>query len=254
MSDLCPAYLSSGDCLIKIISNPRLSSFLTKNHLETVVEKWNNDCQGNKNLCAFVTVPETETKENENAQVDQNQLKEEIPPIQSPKISIHKLENPYLVKTDVLIYPTNISLTIDDPLFNRMSRNIIQEELDKFQKPINMGTVYITSNGGENSKVKAQKIYHATVAGESRLVNEVDVKSAIRKALLLADEEKARNVVIIPADCGTHDINDTARVQLAAIKTYLSSSKKSNIKNIFIVMEDEESYQVFEEYYNRIFL
>jgi O-acetyl-ADP-ribose deacetylase (regulator of RNase III) len=135
-----------------------------------------------------------------------------------------------------------------------MSRGAIQEELDRFQKPINMGTVYITSSGGENSKVKAQKIYHATVAGESRLVNEVDLKSAMRKALLLADEEQARNVVVIPADCGTHDINDTARVQLSAIKTYLSTAKDSHIKNIFLVMEDEESYQVYEEYYNRIFL
>jgi O-acetyl-ADP-ribose deacetylase (regulator of RNase III) len=170
------------------------------------------------------------------------------------KISIHKLENPYLVKADILIHPTNIGLTIDDPLLNRMSRGIIQSELDRFQKPIKMGTVYITSNGGENSKVKSQKIYHATVAGESRLVNEVDLKSAMRKALLLADEEQARNVVVIPADCGTHDINDTARVQLAAIKTYLSTAKDSQIKNIFLVMEDEESYRVYEEYYNRIFL
>lgn len=249
MSDLCPVYLSSGDCLVKIISNPRLSSFLSKNNLDVVVEKWNKDCEGKKNLCAFTNSFSKEVNTEETISD-----KQEIPVIQSPKISIHKLDNPYLVKADILIHPTNIGLTIDDPLLNRMSRGLIQEELDRFQKPINMGTVYITSNGGENSKVKAQKIYHATVAGESRLVNEVDVKSAIRKALLLADEEKARNVVVIPADCGTHDINDTARVQLAAIKTYLSSSKNSNIKNIFIVMEDEESYQVFEEYYNRIFL
>ena len=76
----------------------------------------------------------------------------------------------------------------------------------------------------------------------------------MRKALFLADEEQARNVVVIPADCGTHDINDTARVQLSAIKTYLSTAKDSQIKNIFLVMEDEESYQVYEEYYNRIFL
>ena len=152
-----------------------------------------------------------------------------------------------------MVYPTNIGLTIDDPLLNKMSRGVVQIELDRFQKPIKMGTVYITSNGGENSKVKARKIYHATVSGESRLVNEVDLKSAMRKALFLADEEQARNVLLIPADCGTHDINDAARVQLAAIKTYLQSAKESNIKNIFIVMEDEESYQVYEEYYNRIF-
>lgn len=248
MSELCPIYLSSGDCLVKVLSNPRLSSFLTKIQLEQVVESWNKDCQGQKNLCTFVEQVQTTTPE-------AVQAPEPEPIVDTKtKISIHKIENPYLVKADILIHPTNIGLTIDDPLLNRMSRGAIQEELDRFQKPINMGTVYITSNGGEISKVKAQKIFHATVAGESRLVNEVDLKSAMRKALLLADEEGARNVVVIPADCGTHDINDTARVQLAAIKTYLSTAKNSNIKNIFLVMEDEESYQVYEEYYNRIFL
>jgi O-acetyl-ADP-ribose deacetylase (regulator of RNase III) len=242
MSELCPVYLSSGDCLVKVLSNPRLSSFISKIQLDVVVESWGKDCQGDRNLCTF-----------------KHQIEEQSAPTPEPivdtrtKISIHKIENPYLVKADVLVYPTNIGLTIDDPLLNKMSRGVVQNELDRFQKPINMGTVYITSNGGENSKVKARKIYHATVSGESRLVNEVDLKSAMRKALFLADEEQARNVLFIPADCGTHDINDAARVQLAAIKTYLQSAKESNIKNIFIVMEDEESYQVYEEYYNRIF-
>lgn len=246
MSELCPVYLSSGDCLVKILSNPRLSSFLTKVQLDTVVESSGKDCQGDPNLCSF--------KHQEEQSAPEPEPTPEPVPETKTKISIHKIENPYLVKADVLVYPTNIGLTIDDPLLNRMSRGVIQNELDKFQKPINMGTVYITSSGDENTKVKAQKVYHATVSGESRLVNEVDLKSAMRKALLLADEEHARNVLLIPADCGTHDINDTARVQLSSIKTYLQSTKESSIKNIFIVMEDEESYQVFEEYYNRIFL
>ncbi len=248
MSELCPVYLSSGDCLVKVLSNPRLSSFLTKIQLDVVVDSWGKDCQGNTHLCTF--------KHQEEQSTPAPTPEPDPEPVvdTKTKISIHKIENPYLVKADVLVYPTNIGLTIDDPLLNRMSRGVIQNELDKFQKPINMGTVYITSSGDDNTKVKAKKVYHATVSGESRLVNEVDLKSAMRKALLLADEEQARNVLVIPADCGTHDINDTARVQLAAIKTYLQSAKESNIKNIFIVMEDEESYQVFEEYYNRIFL
>jgi O-acetyl-ADP-ribose deacetylase (regulator of RNase III) len=243
MSELCPVYLSSGDCLVKVLSNPRLSSFIAKIQLDLVIESWGKDCQGDRNLCTFKHQIEEPTPEPEPEPISETKT----------KISIHKIENPYLVKADVLVYPTNIGLTIDDPLLNRMSRGVVQNELDRFQKPIKMGTVYITSNGGENSVVKARKIYHATVSGESRLVNEVDLKSAMRKALFLADEEQARNVLLIPADCGTHDINDAARVQLAAIKTYLQSAKDSNIKNIFIVMEDEESYQVYEEYYNRIF-
>jgi O-acetyl-ADP-ribose deacetylase (regulator of RNase III) len=252
MSELCPVYLSSGDCLVKVLSNPRLSSFLIKIELDVVVESWGKDCQGDRNLCTFKHQIEEQLPPEPTPEPEPESIPEPIPETKT-KISIHKIENPYLVKADVLVYPTNIGLTIDDPLLNRMSRGVVQNELDRFQKPIKMGTVYITSNGGENSKVKARKIYHATVSGESRLVNEVDLKSAMRKALFLADEEQARNVLLIPADCGTHDINDAARVQLAAIKTYLQSAKESNIKNIFIVMEDEESYQVYEEYYNRIF-
>jgi O-acetyl-ADP-ribose deacetylase (regulator of RNase III) len=58
---------------------------------------------------------------------------------------------------------------------------------------------------------------------------------------------------MIPADCGTHDIFDTARVQLAAVKTFLLSYD-ANLKNVYFVMEDEESFKAFQEYYNRIFL
>jgi O-acetyl-ADP-ribose deacetylase (regulator of RNase III) len=58
---------------------------------------------------------------------------------------------------------------------------------------------------------------------------------------------------MLPTDCGTHDIADIARVQLSAIKTFLTTEKDCEIKNVFIVMEDKESYDVFEEYYKRIF-
>ena len=125
MSDLCPVYLSSGDCLVKVLSNPRLSSFLTKLHLDIVVDSWNKDCQGQINLCTFKQTTQEQSPE-------PTQAPEPEPIIDTKtKISIHKIENPYLVKADILIHPTNIGLTIDDPLLNRMSRGIIQEELDK---------------------------------------------------------------------------------------------------------------------------
>jgi len=80
------------------------------------------------------------------------------------------------------------------------------------------------------------------------------MRSAIKKALILAESNDAANVVMIPCDCGTHDIEDTARVQLSSIKTFLKTLKTpTTLRNIFIVMEDEVSYQTFEEYYNRIF-
>ena len=53
MSELCPVYLSSGDCLVKVLSNPRLSSFISKIQLDVVIESWGKDCQGDRNLCTF---------------------------------------------------------------------------------------------------------------------------------------------------------------------------------------------------------
>jgi O-acetyl-ADP-ribose deacetylase (regulator of RNase III) len=251
MDQICPLYTQTSECALKLISNPRLVAFLLKKEFSVIQEKWISDCEGSILKCSY----KEETKESESQEVIDEpavkQIAEEF--VESTKVSIHKVENPYLVKSDVLVYPTNIGLTIDDPLLNRMSRGRIQSECDKFSKPIKMGTVYITSNGFGDSKVKPQKVYHAVVAGESRLVNEADTKSAIKKALILANQEEARNIVMLPSDCGTLDINDSARVQLSAIKTFLNSEKNCKIKNIFVVMEDEDSYNTYEEYYNRIF-
>jgi O-acetyl-ADP-ribose deacetylase (regulator of RNase III) len=116
-----------------------------------------------------------------------------------------------------------------------------------------MGHVYVTSNGGERSAVVPKAILHAIVAGPSRLVNEQDIKSAIRKSLHIAEEMGAQKVVMLPCDCGTHDIADAARVQLSAIYTFLNSVETKSITHIFLVMEDEESAEVFEEYFDRIF-
>jgi O-acetyl-ADP-ribose deacetylase (regulator of RNase III) len=249
MDEKCPLYLQSSECTLKLISNPRIISFFLKQDFPVLQEKWNNDCQGNLINCSFSL--QTQAQESIKEVIEESKQPELV--LESTKVSIHKVENPYLVKSDVIVYPTNIALTIDDPLLNRMSRGRIQAECDKFSKPIKMGTVYVTSNGFGDTKVKAQKVYHAVVAGESRLVNEADTKSAIKKALILANQDEARNVVMLPSDCGTLDINDAARVQLSAIKTFLTTEKECKIKNIFLVMEDEESYNTYEEYYNRIF-
>jgi O-acetyl-ADP-ribose deacetylase (regulator of RNase III) len=245
---ICPLYISQAkSCFVKLSSNERLFASLTGNKLPVVNESWSYDCEGSFDNCAFKERQEPqENKEEANPEKPKEEKK-------GARVSIHKIENPYLVKADVLVYPANNMLNVDDVLLNRFSRGTIQTECDQIPKPIKMGHVYITSNGGENSQIKPKNIYHAVVAGESRLVNEEDIKTSVRKSLLLADQNNAANIVFIPCDCGTHDINDTARVQLASIKTYLQSNKESKLKNIFIVMEDEESFNTFEEYYNRIF-
>jgi O-acetyl-ADP-ribose deacetylase (regulator of RNase III) len=246
---ICPLYISQAkSCFVKLSSNERLYASITGTKLPLVNESWSHNCEGSFDLCSF-----KERQVQVEASVEETKPEKPKEEKKGTKVSIHKIENPYLVKADVLVYPTNNMLNIDDVLLNRFSRGKVQAECDQIPKPIKMGHVYITSNGDENTQVKPKSIYHAVVSGESRLVNEEDIKTAVRKSLLLADQNNAANIVFIPCDCGTYDINDTARVQLAAIKTYLQSNKESKLKNIFIVMEDEESFNTFEEYYNRIF-
>lgn len=246
MSHKCPVFIDN-NCLIKEnFSKNLISKILNLN----ITQNYETNCNGVIENCSFKSVETIKEEISEEPKVEI--VEEQKQEITNTKISIHICENPYLVKSDILVYPANILLTIDDFELNRMSRGKIQNELDKISKPIKMGTVYITSNGNEGTNVKPNKIYHAVVAGESRLVNEADVKSAIRKSLHLANNEKAKNIVMIPPDCGTHDINDIARVHLSAIKTFLQT-EKCELKNIFIVMSDKESYDSYSQYYKRIF-
>ena len=180
MSDLCPLYLQEKSCLLKIVSNSKITSVLSKINYEVINNSWTLDCEGSLSNCSFknpenkvVEVPEPEKVIEEPAKLEVKIEQE------TTKVSIHIVKNPYAVKSDVLFYPTNIALTVDDPLMLRLSFGKIQEECDTFKKPYKMGTLYITSNGGENSKIQAKYVYHLTVSGVSRLVHEGDVKSAM---------------------------------------------------------------------------
>ena len=246
---MCPLYIQDKKiCFVKLTSNEFITSSLLQKSLPMLKENWSNECSGDLNLCSF------KEKIEETPEAVKETPKEEPKQTTGTKVSIHKHTNPYAVKSDFIYYPTNSILTIDDQLLNNLSKNKVQEECDRLKKPYKMGNIYITSNGGENSLVKAKNIIHGVVAGESRLVNEEDIRSSTRYALLHASLNGAQSIVMIPADCGTHDIYDTARVQLSAVKTFLQSNDLLSLKNIYFVMEDEESYKTFQEYYNRIFL
>jgi O-acetyl-ADP-ribose deacetylase (regulator of RNase III) len=252
---MCPFYLDNNhSCSVKLISNPKIFSLLQKKDFKILHEQWNEDCQGRHENCSFIVdKPQVEATKKQSQETPQEKPHEK-PVLQfSTKVSIHQHNNPYAVKSDIIYYPTNSILTVDDPLLNKLSRFKVQEACDKISKPYKMGQIYVTSNGDENSLVKSKKIVHAVVAGESRLVNEEDIRSSTKQTLIFAELNGYESIVMIPADCGTHDISDTARVQLSAVKTYLQSSDKKVIKNIYFVMEDEVSYSTYREYYNRIF-
>jgi len=259
----CPFYCKdvNGEygCVIKELTTENLWQRVVPNKPDPLFSKeYTEDCAGKFEKCCFANLIWTPASISEEQEPDientEEEYKDGVGDSVEIKISVHKVENPYAVKTDVLIYPTNNLLEIDDLLLNRMSRGVVQEECDSFRANVKMGNVYVTSAGTKHSKgVKALQIYHAVVAGESRLVNESDIRTSITKSLMMADENEAEIVTMLPADCGTHDIDQTAFVQIDAIRSFISNSGVDNIKYIFIVMDDEESYSSYVEQFSKIF-
>lgn len=288
----CPFYMQNTagkfKCLIKLTTTPEILASQLESDTHSDFDYWDADCGGKWDNCSILPLlyqfkedDEEEMSKNDQAineynpfgdsdDPDDYEYEPESPvivpePEKAPKqnvemesfntkISIHVVNNPYLVKGDVLVYPTNNQLYIDDMELRKMLRGSIESELNVYlQKPIRMGKIYTTTNGGERSLVKAKKIYHAVVAGTSRLVNEKDVGDSIFTALVRASMENAESIILIPSDCGTLDIYATAIVQIGAIKQFLMSHKDTNIKHIFIVMTDQISHDVFAKYYKRIF-
>ena len=251
----CPFYckdsLGNFGCAIKEITSETIWKNIVSN---TSNSDYAKDCEGQFDNCYFVDLlwnennntPPTEPKNNTKENLEENTV--------DIKVSVNKVENPYKVISDVLIYPTNNLLEIDDPLLNRMSRNRIQEECDQYKTNVKMGSVYLTSNGHNNiNGVVPKEIYHAVVAGESRLVNDADIKASIMKALMLADSNGHKIVSMLPADCGTHDVEQTAYVQLSAIQEFLTSVGVENLEYIFVIMDDQDSYDVFIDVFSTIF-
>lgn len=169
------------------------------------------------------------------------------------KIRIKQVDNVYLVKADALIYPNNILLEIDDPVLSKMTNNQLKTECKKItNKGVKMGYPYVIKCD-QNWKLKQQYFINAVVAGESRLVNENDVASSMKKSLLLSDQMSLESVVIMPCDYGTHDISLISLSQLSSIFMFCKQHNFESLKSIYICMQDEESEQAFIEYYNRIF-
>lgn len=196
-----------------------------------------HDCKGLINKCSFYAKEKVK----------------QLPSNTDVKIIIKQVDNPYLVKADGLVYPTNNVLVIDDPILNKMTLGKAQANCDKIlKKGIKMGYSYYFPVE-ENWKIKQKYFFNAVIAGESRLVNEGDVSSSMKKTLILADEIGLESLLILPCDNGTHDISLASMAQLSSIFILCQKHKFVSLKKIFICMQDEESESVLIEYYNRIF-
>jgi hypothetical protein len=238
---------------------------------------WNEDCEGDFANCALVKLlydlteeaevePEQELKSPIEEQIDdydpyeeyedEEESEEEPEPEDLVSVRVLGVENVYSVKVDALVYPNNQLLFIDDIELSKRSLGQIQAELDKVSPPVQMGSVYITTNGGEHrGGIIPKKIYHAIVATQMRLVNEQAISKAVVKSLTQADADGVENLAMLPMDCGTFDLYQTASAQLGAIYNFLQTVPTKNLKNIFIITtkNDKVTLDIYNEKFDRIF-
>lgn len=187
---------------------------------------------------------------------EEEEEEEEAEPEDLVSVRVLGVENVYSVKVDALIYPNNQLLFIDDIELSKRSLGLIQAELDKVAAPVQMGSVYVTSNGGEHrGGIVPKKIYHAIVATQMRLVNEQAISKSVVKCLTQADADGVENLAMLPMDCGTFDLYQTAGAQLGAIYNFLQTVPTKNLKNIFIITtkNDKVTLDIYNEKFDRIF-
>jgi len=258
----CPFYTLTTKqrpvCLLKIIAPKSLLSEMSDNPVEFTDEEWKQNCGGEYKNCTIIPLFYENEEESEYNFVDQevedyNPFAASDKPLANIKIELLKIDNPYDYDTDVLVFPNNIDLSIDDYNLDQSSHGNIQKECDQIQRPIQMGMIYKTSNGGADSKIKAKCIYHAVVAGLSRLVSSREIKSATVNALYYAEMDNCEHVSFLPLECGTLNIDEVAMSQLSSIKEFMSYEQPNHIKKITILLPEQESYDSFTNYYNRIF-
>jgi hypothetical protein len=177
----------------------------------------------------------------------------------APKIWVTLAKNMYTEKADVLVYPTNGTLDIDDTRLLDLVGGSVRTECQRFKRPIQMGHIYATSSGGE---LGASCIYHAVVASPMRVVNMVDVGSCMRQSLARADARGAKSIIFIPADMGSADISHMAMTQLSALYRAIGAMALKSLRDIYVVMEPDDvsdpkqrttTYDVYRQYLMRIF-
>jgi len=276
----CPFYISSNKnkfCFMK--TNISYGQVLTMvDNPEFSHTDWERDCKGEFSNCSFINllydlredtiaepkiVLESEDYSDFNPFEEEEEEEEntaEHSPIKQSEDLIHVkiqgVDNIYNVKVDAIVYPNNQMLLIDDEELNYRSQDLIQAELDKIIPPVNLGSVYRTSNGGNRKNgVVPQKVYHAVVAAQSRLVSEAAIAKSTVKALSQADDDGCQSIAMLPMDCGNFDLHQTAVAQLSAIYNFLENTPTKNLKYIFIITtkNDKVTLDIFNEKFDRIF-
>jgi len=116
---------------------------------------------------------------------------------------------------------------------------------------ITTGTVYPLKSPYPNISAR-HTVYRGVVAG-IQSINVVEIEDAVRKTLHLAEQSGVSVLAMMPMDYGGYDVELTAQAQISTIHEFLVSTETKNLKHIVILIPDDTTMEVYEEYQKRIF-
>lgn len=165
--------------------------------------------------------------------------------------SLHQVPDPYKVKCDAILVPVNNLLEPMDLMLMRHCGAYFDSARNSHHGPVVTGEVYPLKSPYPSISARTL-VYRGVVAGVQS-INVVEIEDAVRKTLYLAEGSGVTTLAMMPMDYGGYDIELTAQAQISTIHEFLVTVETKNLKHIVILIPDDVTMDVFEEYQNRIF-
>ena len=165
--------------------------------------------------------------------------------------SMHQVPDPYKVKCDAMLIPVNNLLEPMDLMLMRHAGAYFDAASTSYQGPIMTGEIYPVKS--PYPSVSARSLMYRGVVAGVQSINVVEIEDAVRKALYHAEANGITTLAMMPMDYGGYDIELTAQAQISTIHEFLVTVKTKNLKHIVILIPDDTTMDVFEDYQKRIF-
>lgn len=165
--------------------------------------------------------------------------------------SMHQVPDPYKVKCDAMLVPVNNLLEPMDLMLMRHAGAYFDAASTSYQGPIVTGEIYPVKSPYPSVSARSL-VYRGVVAGVQS-INVVEIEDAVRKTLYHAEANGITTLAMMPMDYGGYDIELTAQAQISTIHEFLVTVNTKNLKHIVILIPDDTTMDVFEDYQKRIF-
>ena len=202
-------------------------------------------------LSSFTPPTIAEREQQERAEIEEEEYSaSSLRYASDASFSIHQVPDPYKVKCDAILIPVNNLLEPMDMMLTRHCGAYFDSARNT-DAAITTGSVYPVKSPYPN--ISARHIVYRGVVAGVQSINVVEIEDAVRKTLHLAENSGVSVLAMMPMDYGGYDIELTAHAQISTIYEFLVSTETKNLKHVIVLIPDDLTMEVFEDYQKRIF-